>query len=66
MFRFEGSIDDIMAIICHPAIKNDSGAILRSGAEAMAAHRRLDRRRDDLCAGGLRKRAQGLFSGSQF
>jgi hypothetical protein len=23
----------------------------------MAAHRKLDRRRDDLCAGGLRKRA---------
>ena len=22
----------------------------------MAAHRKLDRRRDDLCAGGLRKR----------
>jgi hypothetical protein len=29
-------------IICHPAIKNDSKAATR-----MAAHRKLDRRRDD-------------------
>jgi hypothetical protein len=44
-------------IICHPAIKNDSGAILKRGAKAdrMAAHRKLNRCRDDLCAGGLRK-----------
>ena len=33
-------------------------------ADRMAAHRKSDRRRDDLCAGGLRKRvgsARGIF-----
>jgi hypothetical protein len=43
-------------IICHLAIKNDFSAILEP--TEMAEHRKSDRRRDDLCAGGLRKRAE--------
>jgi hypothetical protein len=29
----------------------------------MAAHQKLDRRRDDPCVGGLRKRAYGIVNG---
>jgi hypothetical protein len=47
---------DCGRIIRHPPIKRDSDAILSSGADQMAAHRKLDQRRDDLCGGGLRKR----------
>ena len=32
--------------------------------DRMAAHRKLDRRRDDLCGGGLRKRASGRRVGN--
>ena len=42
---------DCGRILRHPAIKNDSTA------DRMAAHRKLDRRRNDLCAGALRKGA---------
>src|SRR5262249_55673751 len=39
--------------------------VRHSTADRMAAHRKLDRRRDDLCAGGLRKGARGHLTPGQ-
>ena len=42
-------------------VKISSVAHRRTTVDRMAGHRKLDRRRDDLCAGGLRRRAPDIF-----
>jgi hypothetical protein len=56
--NWAGIVNDIMAGSrgCRPTIKNDSSAL--PGTAQTAAHRKLDRRRDDLCEAGVRKCVQ--------
>jgi hypothetical protein len=43
------------AKLCVADCVSDCVLVRPTTDDRMAAHRRLDRRRDDLCAGGLRK-----------
>jgi hypothetical protein len=53
---------DFVAVVC---MQTNVGARLRSArhiiGDRMAAHRKSDQSRDDLCAGGFRKRALNSF-----
>src|SRR6266513_1235003 len=51
-----GFVDGIMAgSFVIQQIKNDCGVTCERGRDRMAAHRKSDQHRDDLCAGELRK-----------